>query len=412
MNLRGRYNMKKVLMICYEFPPIITPGSRRYSQFVNDLPKFGWEPIILTMKNPSRFFRAYLDKSISKSKRLKVYHSLELPSIYAWKIIRRLTKVSVTSFPYCGWIPHTVYKALKIIKKEQIDLIFSTVLPFSGAFIGYILKFLTKKPLVIDFRDPLVQNFQRPLVQVNSLERIFFMQKFWDKCIKNADLITIVTKSMRQFFKQGNFAFIPNGYVDLPEIPSIDSFPKEKFVIVYTGQIYPDWTPVLDNFLLAIKEFVKTHKDLLLVFVGANHDKIIKPLINKIKLDLNSVEFRFLGHLPYETCISLTGQASANLIIRPTYLNHALSSKVFDYLHSDVPVLGVLDDTNEIAKFIQKGNLGIAAPNDPRQISAALNRLMNERHFQRNWEFLKQFDRREITKKLAQLFNKIMENYL
>jgi len=390
-------------MICYEFPPLNSPGSRRYIQFARDLPKLGWKPIILTIRNPSRFFTSLLDTSIRIPKNLKIYRSLELPTIYIWKVINRLTKFSITSFPYCGWILHTVYMAYKIIKKEQIDLIFSTVFPYSAVFIGVILKGLTKKPLIIDFRDP--------PGKMHSLER-----KLWDKCIPIADLNTSVTKSMQQIVytqrKHVNFAVIPNGYGAIPKIPAIKFFPEEKFIIVYTGQIFLDWAPVLKNFLLAIKEFVKSQKNLVLAFVGDNHDKIFNLLISEIKLDLNTFELRLLGHLPYETCISLVRQASVNLIFRPSVLNYALGSKIFDYLHSDVPVLGILDDVNETARFIKKGNLGIIAPNDPKSILAALNRLLKERHFQKNWNFLKNYNREGISKKLAKLFDIIIENYL
>jgi len=387
-------------MICYEFPPMNSPGSRRYTQLAKDLPKLGWEPIILTIRNPSRFFHSLFDASIRIPKNLKIFHSVELPSIYIWKVIMKLTKISITSFPYCGWIPHTVYKAYKIIKKEQVDLIFSTVFPFSATFIGCILKRLTKKPLIIDFRDPPGKLY-------------FLEQKFWDRCIQNANLNTTVTKSMQQLVlkkgKPANFGVIPNGYVELPEVSSINLFSEEKFVIVYTGQIYPDWAPILKNFLLAIKIFAKTQKNLVLAFIGDKQEKIINPIISKIKLDLNTFEFRLLGHMPYETCISLVTQASVNLIFRPSNLNHALGTKIFDYLHSDVPVLGILDDVNETAKFIREGNLGIVTPNDPKAILAALNRLVKERHFQRNWTFLKKFNRKEITKKLVKLFDRIVE---
>ncbi|MHA1650082.1 MAG: hypothetical protein ACTSYB_07795, partial [Candidatus Helarchaeota archaeon] len=103
--------MKKVLMVCYEFTPILSPGTIRYSQFAKYLPEFGWEPIILTVKNPSRFY--YLDHSIQKFINLKIYRSIEFPTIYIWKFFLKYFKKSFFSFPLIGWFPHTLFKAYR-----------------------------------------------------------------------------------------------------------------------------------------------------------------------------------------------------------------------------------------------------------------------------------------------------------
>ncbi|MHA1131449.1 MAG: hypothetical protein ACTSQQ_11665, partial [Candidatus Helarchaeota archaeon] len=91
--------MKKVLMICYDFMPLINPGSTRYSQFAIYLPDFGWEPIILT------------------------------------KYIR----TPIFTFAMAGWLPHTYHIAKKLITQEKIDLIFTGCQQFSTATLGFSL---------------------------------------------------------------------------------------------------------------------------------------------------------------------------------------------------------------------------------------------------------------------------------
>jgi len=44
-------NRKKVLMICYYFPPIVTSGVARSFEFAKLLPNFGWEPLVLTVRH-------------------------------------------------------------------------------------------------------------------------------------------------------------------------------------------------------------------------------------------------------------------------------------------------------------------------------------------------------------------------
>jgi glycosyltransferase involved in cell wall biosynthesis len=381
-------------MICYDFMPLINPGVTRYSQFAKYLPEFGWDPYVLTIKNPSRFL--HIDNSMKIPEHFKIYRSMELPTIYLFKILTKYIKRPIFTFPMVGWLPHTYFVAKKIIKQESIDLIFTGCQPFSTALLGLYLKRATKKPLINDFRDPLHPS--------NPFER-----KLFDFAVKNSDLNLVVTQSMRDYFKDGNFAFVPNGYVDLSESPDIPPSPDNKFNILYAGSLFPDWAPILKNLLTAVKNLIKTHKNVALTFVGYMHEKILMPLINQVGLNLNELQLNLPGYIPYKQCLGLIKQSSVNLIMRPPHLNFALGSKIFDYLHSEAPVLGILDPKNETAKFIQNANVGIVVPNDPQAILAALTQLIENKQHQRKWNYIKKYHRRELTKRLAKFFNIVLE---
>ena len=43
--------MRKILMISYSFPPTNNIFSRWYGEMVPHMPKFGWEPFIITTNN-------------------------------------------------------------------------------------------------------------------------------------------------------------------------------------------------------------------------------------------------------------------------------------------------------------------------------------------------------------------------
>jgi len=66
--------LKKVLIISYYWPPAGGPGSQRVVKFVKYLPEFGWEPVVLTVKN-GEF--PYIDPSLEKDipKNLNVYRT-------------------------------------------------------------------------------------------------------------------------------------------------------------------------------------------------------------------------------------------------------------------------------------------------------------------------------------------------
>ena len=54
---------KKVLMICYYWPPAGGPGSLRVVKFARYLSQFGWEPVILTVQK-GEF--PYIDRSLER----------------------------------------------------------------------------------------------------------------------------------------------------------------------------------------------------------------------------------------------------------------------------------------------------------------------------------------------------------
>ena len=72
--------MKKVLMITYNFPPIVTVGAIRPVKFAKYLPKFGWTPVILTIKHPGPLtYKVDYQFVKDEIKNVKVYRSWGIP---------------------------------------------------------------------------------------------------------------------------------------------------------------------------------------------------------------------------------------------------------------------------------------------------------------------------------------------
>ncbi len=64
-------------MIAYDFPPIGGSGVQRTMKFARYLPEFGWQPLILTVSNPSLY---EADDSLLKElpDDLPVYRALDV----------------------------------------------------------------------------------------------------------------------------------------------------------------------------------------------------------------------------------------------------------------------------------------------------------------------------------------------
>jgi len=141
---------KKVLILTYYWPPAGGPGVQRVLKLVKYLPDFGWDPIILTVKDGEYpAFDPSLEKEIPPSCRViqtktveffKAFRTLsgkgekKPADIYVLK--HRGMKPREKFFTWIrqaffipdarlGWIPFAISKGAQVIREEQPDLIFS-----------------------------------------------------------------------------------------------------------------------------------------------------------------------------------------------------------------------------------------------------------------------------------------------
>ena len=56
MNVSSDRPEQAVLMLCYHFPPVSAAGTQRNVAFARLLPRFGWKPIVLTVRTPRNSF--------------------------------------------------------------------------------------------------------------------------------------------------------------------------------------------------------------------------------------------------------------------------------------------------------------------------------------------------------------------
>lgn len=159
--------MKKVLIVAYGFPPVGGAGVQRPVKFVKYLRRFGWEPVVLTVSNPSvPLMDTTLPKDIPDG--VKIYGARTFEPSYNAKQaftsdqvkrsgIKKLLKkvLSMLLLPdiQVFWWPGLTFKLLKVIKTEQPSCMFVTAPPFSSFIPVVAVGKLFGIPVVIDYRD-------------------------------------------------------------------------------------------------------------------------------------------------------------------------------------------------------------------------------------------------------------------
>ncbi len=357
--------MKKVLIITYYWPPASGPGVFRFLKFAKYLPEFGYEPVILTVKNGSY---PSLDKSLLDeiSPGPKVFKTR---TIEPFALFNRLTGGKGKSLPVGiapkkndslfkkwmfyiranffvpdarkGWNKFAFRKALEIIKKEKIKHVITTGPPHSTHLIGLKLKKKREIKWVADFRDPWTNIFYNETFPRTreTREKDFFLES---SVLKNADIITTVSPGLKDEFNKraGRIEIIPNGF-DLEDIPSRETKETSSFVFSYIGNFKS--TQNIEIIWKALSELQSEVEDFSENFTFRITGNCTTDVLGKLKeyelSDIVNIE----GHVTHQQAIDRMVNSNLLLFIIPKSKNNRLilTGKLFEYLASCAPILSV-----------------------------------------------------------------------
>jgi len=450
--------LKKVLIISYYFPPSGGPGVQRILKYTKYLPGYGWEPIVLTVEDgdfPAR------DESLLKEipKNIKVYRTkiFEPYGLYRSLTGRKKSaaidvdninkqskqKLSEKTAEFIratffipdarrGWLRYAVKEGKKIIDEEKPDLIFSSSPPYTCAMIAMKLKrYYFKKqgkpiPWVSDFRDAWTGYLTSP--------KRWFLPAAIDagyecKTLDEADAVTMVANGIKDDFdtkypdisKDKKYFLIRNGF-DSEDYKGLeyDKSKNEKFTIVYTGSMYGKRNPFF--FLDTLAELAGENKieinKLRIVFVG-RMGREIEDYISKSKL-ISIIEH--IAYVPHSVSIKHLLKADAMLLLidEDKYSKMILSGKVFEYVGASLitrkPILAIAPE-GEAADLIRETSAGEIIPhNNMEYLSKVFLKYYNsfltggENLPVSNPSAIKQYDRKLLTGKLAEIFESIMNS--
>ena len=211
--------MKNILMISYFAPPYNIPSAVRIGKFAKYLPEFGWNPIILTVKELGYYQKDWqqyegIDKSqiyrtesldpirllnyFKKEKVQKIHRSNEGLT----NKIKRLFLIDAK----VGWMPFCYRKGKEILSNKKIDAIYCTTGGiYNHVITSYILAKKFQKPLIVDIRDLWVEHPFKEMTFYNK-----FLNSYWEKKIlKFADKVIVVTAGFKKHYNE-KYSFLDN----------------------------------------------------------------------------------------------------------------------------------------------------------------------------------------------------------
>jgi glycosyltransferase involved in cell wall biosynthesis len=149
--------MKRILMIAYHFPPLAgSSGIQRTLRFVQHLPSFGWQPLVLTA-NPRAYERTSDDLMGEVPADAIVHRAFALDAARHLSLRGRYLGSMARPDRWISWKFDAVRVGLRMIKTYHPDAIWSTYPIATAHMIGAELHRRTGVPWLADFRDPMAQ---------------------------------------------------------------------------------------------------------------------------------------------------------------------------------------------------------------------------------------------------------------
>lgn len=390
-------------------------GVYRTIKFVKYLREFGWEPIVLTLRNPRDYaFNPELFKDIPSD--IKVHRTRLFQPLQSWEnwTARRRkalsspseserTSQSVSADPSesspslvsqikqhlyaglstpdkdAGWMLTALPKTLQIVRREKVDCLYTSTPPHSSHLIGLYAKELTGLPFVADFRAPWTQN-----EYFDDIKKIAWQRRLEERLErsvhKGAEIVISNSTWEGDGYRAkygpqvGDDKFYPilNGY-DPEDFNPMGAIRYDKFTIVYIGSLYKRRSPEL--FLEGLRRFVDmvpgAREKTRVLFIGPSEGILqihaerlnLVDLIERINFLPQSEAYKYLfgAHL----LLMILGFDSRGKGVIP--------AKIFEYLPTGRPSLALIPE-GETAEMLRKydGGTIVTAP-DAEQVARGID---------------------------------------
>lgn len=437
--------MKRVLIISYYWPPTGGSGVQRWVKFAKYLPSEGWQPVIYTPENPEQLA---VDESLAaevpeaaeivKTRIIEPYelykrvlrrsgHSKEAVEVNPVNAQNKslLQKAAMwirgnlfRPDPRCLWIGPSVRFLKKYLAEHPVDLIVSTGPPQSMHMIGLRLSRETGIPWIADFRDPWTKIFYfKHLSMTSATEK--WHRKMEKKVLDEASAVVAVSPLVQQEFQEMTdtpVELITNGFdeCDFSSEQCTEAYggASEEFIITHTGLFAADGNPTVLWDVLAEKcrtdEIFK--KLLRIKLIGKTDDQILKALTDR-GLEDSMINMGYQQH-----SVAVEQQRQASLLILPLRkepeYKAVLPGKLFEYLASQRPILGIGQPDGAMAMIVNETRTGTVIDWEDRKGLTQYIEQCWERHLEGRLSTegadLSRFTRRSLTRRMAGLFDRVV----
>ena len=274
---------------------------------------------------------------------------------------------------FVSWSATAIPAAIKIVRRESIDVVVTTSPPPSINLIGAAVKRATSVPWVADLRDSIAANPDRRVESLAVRVKERGQRMVAQLVARSADAVVAVTPTIADEMRElgaERVAVIPNGS-DFDDFEGLEYRRGDRFRITHTGTFFGKRDP--RPFLEALS---RSGPEVVARFVGglraADQEWAeAKGLADRIEV---------LPHVPRRQALELQRDSEALLLLLPEAGGRGKtvpSGKIFEYLAAERPILAAVPPDGVAAQMVREAGAGVVVPpDDVASISTALDGLV------------------------------------
>jgi glycosyltransferase involved in cell wall biosynthesis len=373
----------RILLVSLYFPPSGGGGVQRPLKFASQLPALGIETHVLAPDDPRWVHRdeelavptqawvhraRYVGPSgLKPAELLHGKEGLERARTYAALFGRRL----LVPDENVGWAMSAIPTAVRLVRRERIDVVITTSPPASLHLLGAAVKAATGVKWVADLRDSLLAHPHRrsESAAVRAKEKTgaavaWTVARTADAIVAAADAIA---EEARGLEPRGRVVKIENG-CDFDDFAGLEYHRGDRFRLTHAGSFFGKRDP--RPFLQALAD--SGLDDVVVRFVGdfrSSDREFAESLGLGDRIEL-------IPYVPRRESLRLQRDSDALLLLIPEAGGRGkgvLSGKVFEYLAAERPILAAVPPDGAAAKLVRETGAGIVvAPEDEKGMREAL----------------------------------------
>jgi len=413
----------KVLIVSLYFPPAGGGGVQRPLKFATHLPTLGIETHVLAPDDPKWI---HADPELQPPTNAWIHRARYLgpkgrrpaEELHGRRGLDRISRqVRLTGRRFLlpdenvSWNLTAIPAAVRIVRREGIDVVLTTSPPSSVHLIGAAVKRATGVCWVADLRDSIVAHPHRRAERLAVRAKERGEAAVAGLVARNADAIVAVSEAIaeetRGLDPKGPVVTIANGS-DFDDFAGLPYERGERFRITHTGSFFGKRDP--RPFLTALAD---SGLDVTARFVG-DFRTADREWAEKLGLGDRLELHRFVSH---RKALELQRDSDALLLLLPEVGARGKdvpSGKPYEYLAAGPPILAAVPSDGAAAHLIEGAQAGIVVPpDDVGAIADALKQLhepwrtrtLERRTLSPEWQ--KRLSRKTRTRELAALLKSL-----
>jgi glycosyltransferase involved in cell wall biosynthesis len=256
-----------------------------------------------------------------------------------------------------GWWPFAVAAGKRLLRESDVDMILSSGAPHSVHLIGRSLHRATGVPWVADLHDPWTDiSYYDEFPHTDWARQLD--ARLERSVLGEASAVTTVSPSWAELFRgkaANRYAVVENGF-DAAAFADVDEPLDEPFTLAHIGKLYASRNPTALWKALAALRAEEAIPDLRVRLIGTV-DPVVRRSIVQHRLEpIVSVE----PFVPHQEAIRQMARSTLLLLtIEPfAQAGGMITSKLYEYLASGRPVLGIGPPDGDANAVLQDASAG------------------------------------------------------